>query len=130
MLVNIFQHLGSHLRISSTINYELVYRFITPNIYHPAPWFASGIGKQKSSETKILGLLESLEIGEGTVHHSPTWIPNGRPEIRHFFFHRAKVAVDLDHQKTASRYPLVMSKLLLKMAIEIVSFPMKNGDFP
>ena len=69
-------------------------------------------------------------IGEGTVHHSPTWIPNGRPEIRHFFFHRAKVAVDLDHQKTASRYPLVMSKLLLKMAIEIVSFPMKNGDFP
>ena len=25
---------------------------------------------------------------------------------------------------------LVMSKLLLKMAIEIVDFPIKNGDFP
>ena len=27
-------------------------------------------------------------------------------------------------------YPLVMSKQLLKIAIEIVSFPIKNGDFP
>jgi hypothetical protein len=27
-------------------------------------------------------------------------------------------------------YPLVMSKSLLKMAIEIVDLPMKNGDFP
>ena len=29
-----------------------------------------------------------------------------------------------------SIYPLVMSKWLLKMAIEIVDFPTKNGDFP
>ena len=30
-----------------------------------------------------------------------------------------------------SSYPLVMTNsLLLKMAIEIVSFPIKNGDFP
>jgi hypothetical protein len=27
-------------------------------------------------------------------------------------------------------YPLVMSKELLKMAIEIVDFPIKNCDFP
>jgi hypothetical protein len=28
------------------------------------------------------------------------------------------------------RYPLVMSKSLLKMAIEIVDLHMKNGDYP
>jgi hypothetical protein len=31
----------------------------------------------------------------------------------------------------AIKYPLVnVNKKLLKMAIEIVDFPMKNGDFP
>ena len=30
---------------------------------------------------------------------------------------------------TVPRYPLVMSKELLEMAIEIVDFPMKNGGF-
>ena len=30
-----------------------------------------------------------------------------------------------------NKYPLVIcNSLLLKMAIEIVSFPIKNGDFP
>ena len=27
-------------------------------------------------------------------------------------------------------YPLIMSNLLLKLAIEIVSFPIENGDVP
>jgi len=32
--------------------------------------------------------------------------------------------------RTWDYYPLVMSKELLKMTIEIVDFPMKDGDFP
>ena len=46
------------------------------------------------------------------------------------------MAVEIDfivgkNGKDINRYPLVMTNsLLLKMTIEIVEFPIENGDFP
>ena len=78
---------------------------------HPATYFA--IEQEGSTPVMPNMWLDSHSIGMTEAHKNPMW-----PDEGIFFFFARCCTLWWTYKK------------LLKMAIEIVDFPIKNGDFP